>query len=270
MSILWESETIQAIRAAVKGAQLAQGRQFENNLTHKESMRDVVTAADLAIEHYIRSLLDNSDYGVIGEEFSLESRRSLFSPDKPFWVVDPIDGTVNYVNGFDYYAVSVGLATTDDFLLGAVCLPDRKELFSTLGKDLALLNGRVINHVHKSTSESLIAASFSSAGGDSAIREAQFSLFGELDEKSRGCLRLGSAAANICYTAVGRFQASYGFGARIWDVAAALAIAARAGCSVWTSRSVDGLSVDYAVGSREAVTLIRERAGVRRLINGAL
>lgn len=270
MSILWESETIQAIRAVVNGAQLAVGRQFESKPTHKESMRDVVTAADLEIEHCIRNLLDDSDYGVIGEELSLEHRRFLLSSEKPFWVVDPIDGTANYVNGLDYYAVSVGLATKDDFLLGAVCLPDRKELFSTLGKDRALLNGRVINHVHKVTSESLIAASFSSVRGDSDKREAQFSLFGELDEKSRGCLRLGSAASNICYTAAGRLQASYGFDARIWDVAAAIAIATRAGCSVWTARSVDGLSVDYAVGSREAVALICERAVVRSLINGAL
>lgn len=258
-----------AIRAAAEGAQLARGRQFEITTTRKESMRDVVTAADVAIERHIRSMLVDSGYGVIGEELSLESRRELLATDKPVWVVDPIDGTANYVNGFDYYAVSVGLATSDDFLLGAVCLPERTELYSTLGKDRALLNGRVITHVHRPPADSLIAASFSGARGDASRREAQFSLFGEMNDRSRGCLRLGSAASNICLTAAGRFQAAYGLDARIWDVAAALAIATRAGCCVWTARSADGLSVDYAVGSQETVALICERASVRRLFSRA-
>lgn len=270
MSIVWESETMLAIRAAVEGAQLAHGRQFESITTRKESMRDVLTASDLEIERHIRNLLDNSGYGVIGEELSPETQRDLLCADKPAWVVDPIDGTANYVNGFDYYAVSVGLATRDDFLLGAVCLPERTELFSTLGNDRALLNGRVINHVHRVPSESLIAASFSGARDVASRRDAQFSLFGELNDRTRGCLRLGSAASNICLTAAGRFQAAYGIGARLWDVAAALAIAKRAECSVWTTRSADGIGVDFAVGSREVVALIRECAGARGLFSQML
>jgi myo-inositol-1(or 4)-monophosphatase len=269
MTTKWWHETSLAIRAAVEGGQMAKGRNFEMATTKKESIRDVVTAADLAIERHIRGLLAESPYRVVGEELTIESRRELLAKDDPVWVVDPIDGTANYVNGFDYYAISVGLATNNEFLLGAVCLPERTELFSTLGGDRALLNGRIIVHAHRPPSESLIAVSFSGVRGDSLKRQQQFLLFGELNDSSRGCLRLGSAASNLCLTAAGRFQAAYGFDAHIWDVAAGLAVAVRAGCSACITRSDDGLGIDYIVGSRETVSMIRDKSVAIGLLEGS-
>ena len=259
MSIAWEQETILAIRAVAEGGRLAKERRFEMAATPKESLRDVVTAADIAIESSIRIALAEMAYPVVGEELSPE-RLIASGGDSPFWAVDPIDGTANYVNGFDCYAVSVGLVTEREFLVGAVCLPERTELFCTLGKDRALLNGRIISHAHRPPSESLIAASFSGTRGDVSIRERQFRLFGDLNDRSRGCLRTGSAASNICLTAAGRFQAAYGTNAKIWDVAGGLAVATRSGCCVWTARSDDGLSIDYIVGSKDTVAMIREHA----------
>lgn len=270
MSIAWPQETILAIRAAVEGGQMARGRELGMAPTKKESFRDVVTPADIAVERYIRDQLETSPYTVIGEELSVRESGDLLSKGEPVWVVDPIDGTANYVNGFSYYAVSVGLATKKDFLLGAVCLPERIELFSTLSHDRALLNGRIIVHSHRPPSESLIAVSFSGVCDDLVKREKQFRLFGDLNDRSRGCLRLGSAASNICLTAVGTFQAAYGVDACIWDVAAALAVAIRAGCSVLINRSDDALNIDYIVGSTDTVAMIQERAISIGLFKGPL
>ena len=257
MKIPWENETALAMRAAVEGGRLALERPFSLDARHKESARDVVTSVDLAVEKYIRDLLSESGYPVMGEEGADEPNSPLLS-EHAIWVVDPLDGTANYANGMDYYAVSVGLCGKGRFLLGAVCLPKATELFCTLGENRALLNGRDLNHEHRLPADSLVAASFSGGIDDPDHRELQYRVFGKINYKTRGCLRLGSAASNICFTAAGRFQAAYGFRAGVWDVAAGLAVAIGAGCRALVASSGADTYVDYIVGSRDTVAMIHE------------
>jgi myo-inositol-1(or 4)-monophosphatase len=85
-------------------------------------------------------------------------------------------------------------------------------------------------------------------------------LFQSVNESTRGCLRTGSAALNICWAAAGKLQLAYGFGAKVWDVAGALAVAKAAGCTVLTLFQPNTLILDYCVGSDEAVAHLTKLA----------
>lgn len=256
-SIDWEHETMLAVRAAIEGGRMAHDFASQLNVRTKESARDVVTAADLAVQRHVFNVLSASKYGAVGEE-DTGHKASPSTTDDPIWMVDPIDGTANYVAGLGLYATSVGLCRGVEFLLGAVCIPTERELFCTLGQNRALLNGKTLTHDHRAPGSSLVAASFSGATGNPAGRQAQYNVFGQINDRTRGCLRLGSAAVNICFTAAGRLQAAYGTQAPLWDVAGALAVAIRAGCRCVVSASATAQRVDYAVGSRDTVEMIRE------------
>ena len=117
------------------------------------------------------------------------------------------------------------------------------------------MNGRLLRHLHRPPREALVAASFASGPEN---RARQYELFGEINDRTRGCLRLGSAAANICLAAANRLQAAYGLDAKLWDVAGALAVAIGAGCQVDVAPSRSGLGLDYIVGSSETVLTIRD------------
>lgn len=257
MNIQWKNETALAMRAAAEGGRIALARPVALGERTKESARDVVSSVDLMIEQHIRDVLAESGHQVIGEEEEGDCTYPL-PGTAPVWIVDPIDGSANYLNGLDYFAVSVGLCRGRDFLVGAVCLPARTELFCTLGENRSLLNGKTLVHEHRAPRNSLVAASFSGSVGDQALRQCQYLAFGQVNDATRGCLRLGSAAANICLTAAGRLQAAYGIRARVWDVAAGLAIAAGAGCKVVLAASKSASHVDYVVGSRDTVSMIHE------------
>jgi len=255
MSFPWGNETALAVRAVVEGGRIALERPPMPAVRNKGSLRDVVTSTDLSVDDRVRGFLSTSPYRILSEESHEESNCPL-SEKSPVWIVDPIDGTVNYFNGLDYYAVSVGLCCDGNFLLGAVCMPGISELFCTFGKDHSLFNGRTLVHVHRAPQASLVAGSFSGMANDPRQRQREYQLFGTINDTTRGCLRLGSAASNICLTASNRLQAAYGLRAKIWDVAASLAVAVGAGCRAIVAWSDNGLSIDYIVGSRDTVTMI--------------
>lgn len=238
------------LSAVLDGARLAESLANSAALQHKESLRDIVTQADLRISELLVQRLAATGLPVISEE----QPEGSGSPSGPAWLVDPIDGTVNFSHGLPSFAVSVGLLAERTFHLGAVCAPRVDELYFTLNPERAMLNGRPFTHTHRRTDEALIAASFSAAAGAS-----QYELFRQIDGSSRGCLRTGSAALNICWAATGRLQAAYGLNARLWDVAGGIALARAAGCEVQLRFHPAG-RLDYAVGSREVVAHIRRLA----------
>ena len=143
--------------------------------------------------------------------------------NKPFWAVDPIDGTVNFINGLDIFCISVGLCQESQFMLGAVAFPRSQKLYCTIGSDDAFLNGKPLQYHPRNIDEALIAVSFSGKKVDTTKRNKEYQLFGEINDISRGCTRFGSAAANICFTASGELQAAYGFNAKMIISASATA-----------------------------------------------
>jgi myo-inositol-1(or 4)-monophosphatase len=243
-----------AVDAVLAGAQLAERMGGSQPTRTKGSLRDIVTAADLAIGDLLETKLGTSGVPVLSEE--------RYAADQPmpdtFWAADPIDGTVNFVNGIPMFAVSAGLVEQGRFQIGAVCAPGLDELYFTLNPQTSLFNGRPFVHSHRPMGDALIAASFAARGG----RE-QYDLFQEANEASRGCLRTGTAALNICWAAAGKLQGAYGFNAKLWDVAGALAIARAAGCSLQVHWQPGSISIDYCVGSSDVVAMLLQLARKR-------
>lgn len=267
--IRWEYEAERALRAVYEGGLVCNERFGDRpgampgpalSITTKESARDVVTETDRRIEHHIRTLLAPCGHPVLGEEGQGEN--AVFPPaaGQPVWLVDPLDGTANFVAGMPWFAVSVGLWCDGVCVTGAVSLPATRELFFTHGDHGAFLNGKPLKTGAGNGTgleEALIAASFSGTRGDPELRARHYALFGYLNDAGRGCLRLGSTAANIVQVAAGRLHAAYGLGARLWDAAGGLAVARQAGCALrlrlWPE---DASRCDFVVGTPATVAAV--------------
>ncbi len=257
MEFPFKNETKLAIEAVMEGERICNLSYSPEIVNIKESLRDISTIVDLEIEKSIIAKLSESKYPILAEETS-HNMKSIIDPIKPYWAVDPIDGTVNFINGLDIFCISIGLCQDNAFLLGAIAFPLHRKLYCTLGPDAAFLNGKSLRHNHRKIEEALISVSFSGEKSDSEKRNNEYKLFGDINDLSRGCLRLGSAAANICFTASGELQAAYGFNAKIWDVAGALSVAIAAGCSSVINISKKSNSISYIVGSETIVSEIHQ------------
>lgn len=259
-AIAFEAEAACALRAVYEGSLICGERGVDPPaVTFKESPRDVVTEIDRRIEHTIRRHLEPCGHPVLGEEGC--GPNAVFPPvdDQPVWVVDPLDGTANFVSGMPWFAVAAGLWVGGDFVLGAVALPASRELLFTHGVRGAFLNGRPLSRPGRESpfAQALIAAGFAGHVPDPEQRRRQYALFGRINDQSRGALRLGSTIANICQVAAGRLQGAYGLGVRVWDAAAALAIARAAGYTVrWRLDPQDPTRLDFVVGTAAVVTAI--------------
>lgn len=239
------------LKAILLGSKIAD--EFVDNkiLKYKGTLRDIVSQVDIDISNTLIKVLEKTEIPVISEEdLNLKNK----SPQR-FWIVDPIDGTVNFFNDMPMYTISGGLIENNDFVLGAVCAPAMNELFFTLNSDRAMLNGKPFEHEHKQYDESLVAASFPPMAGT-----IYYEFFKEINETTRGCLRLGSASLNICWAASGKLQVAYGFKAKLWDIAGAISVAKASGCEIYINRRSNPFIVDYIVGSSKTVEVITQKA----------
>jgi myo-inositol-1(or 4)-monophosphatase len=147
------------------------------------------------------------------------------------WVIDPLDGTTNYVHGVPVWCTSIGLCDGNLPILGVIYDPNRDECYSAFHGGGAWLNDE---HIHVTTidelSKSLLATGF--PYDDFGREEPYLLLFREFMRKTRGMRRLGSAALDMAWTACGRFEAFYEYGLNPWDVAAGTVIVREAGGKV--------------------------------------
>jgi fructose-1,6-bisphosphatase/inositol monophosphatase family enzyme len=153
----------------------------------------------------------------------------------------------------------VGLWEGGSFRVGAVSLPAFKELYFTHGDEAAFLNGQRLKVEPATVGEALIGASLPSRPPEG--RPSQYETFGRVNDATRGCLRLGSAAALVCLVAGGRLQGAYGIATKMWDVAGALAVAQRAGAEVSIRCSRHEPVVDYIVAAPGVGGPLRELLG---------
>jgi myo-inositol-1(or 4)-monophosphatase len=186
---------------------------------------DLVTEADLASQQVIRDKLLGA---FPGHGFLAEENEQIPSRDQDYrWIVDPLDGTMNYVHGVPNYAVSIALAKGSDVVVGTVYDPTSRECFSAMRGRGAWLNGERIS-VSGTTdlAAALVAVSFAThvERGDPEISE-----FIEVMLKARGIRRMGSSALNLCYLAAGRFDGYWSKSTKIWDIAAGALLVREAG-----------------------------------------
>ncbi len=191
----------------------------------KSTPTDLVSEADRASERMIVERLAQlrpAD-GVLGEEGAGSEGESGLR-----WVVDPLDGTVNYLFGIPQWCVSIAVQdAAGATLAGAVFDPCRGEMWSARADGPATCNGEpVAGSRREDLASAMVATGF---GYDARIRAAQARIADDLIPRVRDIRRLGSAALDLAWTAAGRYDAYYERGVKIWDVAAGMLICERAG-----------------------------------------
>jgi len=215
--------------------------------TAKSTPTDMVTEVDAAAEKLIVGLLKRRrpDDGVLGEEGATVEGSTGFR-----WIIDPIDGTTNYLYRGAAFAVSVAVHDPAGAVVGVIYDPQRDELFSGTRGAGATRNGQPIR-VNPATdlSLSLVATGFAY---DADRRRHQARVLVELIDKVRDIRRSGSAAIDWCSLACGRVDALYERGQQPWDHAAGALIAREAGAVVGDLRG--GLpSAEMAMGAAPAI-----------------
>jgi len=224
-----------AVTVARRAAALAQQRRRDGVeiAASKSTISDIVTKADQESERLIRSVLEASRPrdGFLGEESGASTSQSGLT-----WVVDPIDGTVNYFYGIPAYAVSVAVVEGDPdpatwrTLAGAVVNPETGEVFAASDGGGARLNGREL-HVNQGV-ELPLALVGTGFGYDPEKRTKQARFVTELISQVRDVRRIGAASLDLCNVAAGRLDAYYERGLNPWDHAAGALVAREAGARV--------------------------------------
>ena len=233
-----------AKKAALAGASELMSRR-DSFLVREKAPKDLVTDADLASQAAIREILSSAfpQDAFVGEEegendpLPTVRRGELDAP--ACWVVDPLDGTVNYVHRLQGFAVSIGYYRPGKMVLGVIYDPLSEEMFHAVDGVGAFVNGRAMRVSGcEDVSNSLIACSFP-AGIKSDSPE--IGRFTRVLERSRSLRRLGSCALNMCYVADGRLDAYWATSVAPWDCAAGTVIAREAGA---TLTAYDGSPLD--------------------------
>jgi myo-inositol-1(or 4)-monophosphatase len=197
----------------------------EASTATKSSSTDLVTRADRASEELIAGHLLGArpDDGLFGEEGSRRVARSGIE-----WVIDPIDGTTNFVYGYPVFAVSIAASDPDGAVAGVVHDPLRGETFGAIRGGGCFLNGEPIAPwtVSPPLAEALVATGFAYRA---ETRRAQGALLAGVVSNVRDVRRAGSAALDLCSVAVGRVDAYYEAGLGRWDREAGVLIATESG-----------------------------------------
>ncbi|MGH2821314.1 MAG: inositol monophosphatase family protein [Actinomycetota bacterium] len=193
----------------------------------KSSATDPVSEADHASEQLLLDVLrdERPDDGILAEEGGVGESRSGLT-----WVIDPLDGTVNFLFGIPMWAVSIAVEDAHGGVVGVVFDPIRDETFSAIRGEGARLNGaRIEVSPKEDLSTALIGTGFSYEAG---AREVQAERLVRLLPKVRDIRRAGSAAVDLCWTASGRLDGFFEAPMEVWDKAAGVLIMSEAGAVV--------------------------------------
>ncbi|EQM81864.1 inositol monophosphatase family protein [Microbacterium maritypicum] len=195
----------------------------------KSSLADIVTEADREVEALIRERLRaaRADDGFLGEETGAEVGSSGIT-----WVVDPIDGTVNYAYGIPAYNVSIAAVRGDpdpetwEALAGAVNAPALGEMFTAARGQGAWSNGDRLEVTGETPAGALLATGF---GYDPTTHEGDIATVGRVMPMARDLRRMGAAALDLAFVAAGRLDGYFERGLRPWDFAAGALLVEEAG-----------------------------------------
>jgi myo-inositol-1(or 4)-monophosphatase len=245
------SEADELLAVAVEAARMAGAllaervrRGAEREVASKSTPTDLVSEADVAAERAIRELLAarRPGDGFVGEEGTSVASRSGLR-----WIVDPLDGTIDFLFGIPQWCVSVAVADEHQTLAGAIYDPNRNELFTATSSGRPRLIGpagasELTGRRRASAGEdagrgegpaelasAMVATGFNY---DAQVRAAQARVLQRVLPRVRDIRRLGSAALDLAWTAAGRYDAYYERGVKEWDVAAGALICERAGLRV--------------------------------------
>lgn len=223
---------------------------------------DLVTEADVASQEAIRRVIQSHypEHAMVGEE---DAPGGSFAGDEFCWIVDPLDGTTNYVHQVPHYCVSVALVQRGQPIAGAVFEPIHGECYTAALGQGARLNGRPIRtSAVRDLSQALVAASFSAKvqAGSWEIDQFVAALLG-----CQAVRRTGSAALNMAYLAAGRFDGFWAMSTKAWDVAAGALLITEAGGAI---SDIDGNRFDLRNPHPVAASHLVLLEPLRRLLAG--
>lgn len=211
------------------GAFIRQERQkFDPANIEYKGLNDMVSYVDKQAEQIIVRGLEKvlPEAGFITEEKTTTKVGEHYN-----WIIDPLDGTTNFIHGIPTFAVSIGLQQDDELVLGVVYEINLDECFYACSGSPAYLNGKEIRvSAPTKIADSLLATGFPYY--DFSKQQQYINLFTELMQGCHGLRRIGSAAVDLVYTACGRFEAFYEYNLNAWDIAAGVVIVRQAGGDV--------------------------------------
>jgi myo-inositol-1(or 4)-monophosphatase len=203
------------------------GKLLSNQIEVK-GLNDFVTHVDKTSEKLLVEALKPlvSNAGFIAEENTNSTKGAIYN-----WIIDPLDGTTNFIHGVPCYCISIALMENNEIVLGVIYELNLKECFYAWKNGGAYLDEKKI-HVSSGSllKDALLATGFPYY--DYKRLEEYMKLFKFLMKNTHGVRRLGSAAADLAYVAAGRFEGFYEYGLKPWDVAAGTLIVTEAGGKV--------------------------------------
>ncbi|TAM61046.1 inositol monophosphatase [bacterium] len=213
------------------------------DLGHKSSRADLVTQADRASEALLRARLLGARPGAA---FYGEETGATPGTGTERWIVDPLDGTTNFVHGFPFFCVSIGYERDGVMEAGVVYNPTLDEIYAARRGGGATRNGAPL-YVSETAqlSESLLCTGFKPGPAGMSRNLGNFVAF---SDRSHAVRRVGAAALDLCYVARGAFDGFWEYGLHPWDVAAGSLIVREAGGHV-----SDGAGSPYALGAAAIV-----------------
>lgn len=251
-----KSPTAVAINSAAKTGEWIKSRLGAvKELSTKVSPQDLVTDVDKGAETMIRNLILTHfpDHVILGEEgvepgsaASIEALQNALDAEY-LWIVDPIDGTTNFVQGFPYFCVSIALAYKGELIVGVIYDPMRDELFVAEKGKGAYIHG-VKSEVSREekVSDSVLAIGFN-PDRDYAL-PLNMKAINALADQTRSLRAMGSAAMHLAYVAAGRLSGYYEVGLNSWDIAAGVLLVQESGGKV-----TDTLGNDFHLGVRNMI-----------------
>ena len=235
-----------ALRAARKAAihisrSVGQLDRIEINT---KGVNDFVTEVDRAAEQIVISELQRTypEHAILGEEsgFIPGSRADKEGQEEYVWVIDPLDGTTNFIHGLPHFCVSVGCLRNGRMEHAVIIDPIRNEEFVASRGDGAQLNGRRIRVSKRASLDgALLATGFPFKPHQAKHLDDHMAIFKKLSSAPAGIRRNGSAALDLAYVAAGRYDGYWEMGLKQWDIAAGALLVLEAG----------GLVSDFRGGS---------------------
>jgi len=220
-----------ATRAAREGGRLALQHLGDPLYFKLKGHRDVMVGAAQVVQDAIRDMLlaDFPGDAFMGEEGPDDEELPIAA--ERLWVVDPIDGSINYLQGLPLFGISIAYREAGVFRVGVVYDPARDEVFSATFSGGAWLNGQPIAVDRQGEGEDIYDASVIGCDypGDGSLRTRTLLGAGQLAGRFMAMLSLGSPALSLCYIAAGRLHGYFHLRLHVWDIAAAGLILREAG-----------------------------------------
>lgn len=246
-----ENYDLTAILQEVKDCAVAAGRYFKQaaieQIDSKSSNADLVTNVDKQTQQLIKLQLEKIN---LPATFIAEEQENSDIPNGFAWIVDPIDGTSNYIFHRQLSCVSIALAYERQTVLACCYNPYRDDLFTAIKGQGAYLNGKRLTMPIRSLEQSLLAVG--TAPYDKTIAERNFACLCELFKVSLDLRRTGSCVADLCYLAAGEHHAFYEASVSLWDYAAASLIVKEANGEVHTNSEYLQLGKTYIMAGNSA------------------